>query len=163
MAGKPSSYVIGALSDDAQVNEEVLLTAAFLLEKWKKDQICGPDQQLAELLEREEFDSDAMERIRQLLIRFASHTGSIQLFAQAVGVIALFEDKRDIPLFQSWLLKHADGLIRQNSAVWALFLALNNRGEGISQRRSLSESDMDANLADIRKYLAAAFGVMLPS
>ena len=162
MSQPVTNYVLSALEDDASVDREVLLTALFLVEKWKKNLICGPDEELADLLEKETFDDDSMELIRQQLIGFAGRTESPQHFAGAVGVLSLYHDERDTPLFQAWLLEKSDLLLMQNLAVWSLFNALQTRGEKITERRSLSTSGIDENLADIRSYLDAVYGIKLP-
>ncbi len=45
-----SNYVISVLQDKSRVDKELLLTAMFLVEKWKKNLVSGPDEKLKELL-----------------------------------------------------------------------------------------------------------------
>lgn len=56
MAKEVSNYVISALQDKSRVDKELLLTAMFLVEKWKKNLISGPDEKLKELLAKEDID-----------------------------------------------------------------------------------------------------------
>jgi len=165
MSKDVSNYVIGVLQQDkSRVDKELLLTAMFLVEKWKKNMISGPDEKLTELLEKEEFDPEAMEYLRQLLVEFASTTDSLELLQSTITTLNVFQDKRHIPLYQTWLFNHAKKLTMHNAIMSSILFGLEKIGEDVIKlnRKSWSAADMEVNLGYARSYLKDKLGLSVP-
>ena len=162
MARNVIHYLCSELVDHSRVDSEVLLTAGFYLETWKHGSTAGPDEELAKLLAEEEFDSETVNSLKQLLVAFTSETESLPLFQQAIGVLRLFDDPNLVPLFVGWLEKQVRGVLRHNAAMYQLLQALDEAGEGIFSGSSRSLDSCDANLEDARNYLRKKLGLEFP-
>ena len=156
------NWLSHAFTGEALVNSEVLLTTMFYLEKWFWKTASGADAELLALLEKEHIDEDTADYLRQCLVRFASTTSSLPLLAQSIDVLRVFRDPRLIPLFDAWLMRHVQQATEHFRIVHSLMLTLQDSGEAVTDRHSISAVDYYDTVRDCKMYLRRKLGVDLP-
>ena len=156
-----AGYLLNRLANPMSVDQEVLLTLLFYLEKSQGLPAIGADDALLAQLERETFADTVTQQLRAGLLRLMVNPPTPQFFHQALGVLLRFNDAQLQPFLVTWLDAQLRQLLQANQAINQLLLSV-KPVKGVPRRSGGSVPDIEGNVAAARQYLKRALGIDYP-